>query len=57
MNENQVPDPQEGGRYVRNPDGSLTQTHKTEPAASISEPPPVAAMPAAPAAPTEPAQE
>lgn len=26
----QVPDPQSGGCYVRNADGSLTQTHKTD---------------------------
>jgi hypothetical protein len=26
----QAPDPQAGGRYERNTDGSLTQIHKTE---------------------------
>jgi hypothetical protein len=31
MNEN-LPDPQAGGRYERNADGSLKQIHKTEPA-------------------------
>lgn len=46
-----APDPQAGGRYVRNEDCSLTQVHKTEEAPNISE------SPAAPAPAPAPEQE
>lgn len=41
----QVPDPQAGGRYVRESDGSLTQIHKTVEAPAVSLPGEPAAQP------------
>jgi hypothetical protein len=46
--ETKLPDPQAGGQYVRNKDGSLTQVGKTEEAARASETA-AASAPAAPA--------